>query len=152
TRRIRSLGEKAGVTVTGYVNDVRPYLSMASACVAPLRIARGLQNKVLEAMAMGRAVVATHAAFEGIRALAGRDLLVADDEGEFAAAVLELLQTARRRGEMERNARRCVEQHYSWRHNLQLLDELFSGARPTRPSIQSSMPARPDRAQHPAVT
>ena len=64
--------------VTGAVADIRPYVAHAAVAVAPLRIARGIQNKVLEAMAMARPVVASPEAFEGVRATAGRDLLVAD--------------------------------------------------------------------------
>lgn len=72
------LAAQPGVHVTGRVPDVRPYVAHAHICVAPLRIARGIQNKVLEAMAMARPVVASPQAFEGVRATAGQDLLVAD--------------------------------------------------------------------------
>lgn len=123
--RILRLAERAGITVTGKVEDVRPYLAAASLCVVPLRIARGLQNKVLEAMAMGRAVVATAEASEGIEAEPGRDLIVAQDETEFASAVIELLQNDAWRSEIGKNARACVESRYTWRQNLQLLDEIL---------------------------
>jgi sugar transferase (PEP-CTERM/EpsH1 system associated) len=124
-RKIVRLERTRGITVTGYVDDVRPYLKAASVCIVPLRIARGLQNKVLEAMAMGRAVVTTREAFEGIEATPGRDLLVANDEAGFADAVIELLQNAGRRSEVGRCARARVEREYAWSENLRLLDELF---------------------------
>lgn len=91
---VRALSERAGVFVTGTVPDIRPYLAHAAVAVAPLQIARGIQNKVLEAMAMARPVVATTAAFEGVRALPGRDLIVADGPEEFAAAVSAVLDGA----------------------------------------------------------
>ena len=83
---VQALASLPGVHVTGTVPDVRPFLAHAAVAVAPLRIARGIQNKVLEAMAMARPVVATPAAFEGVRATPGRDLLVADGAEATAAA------------------------------------------------------------------
>lgn len=125
SRRILRLAMRAGITVTGQVQDVRPYLADASVCIVPLRIARGLQNKVLEAMAMGRAVVTTPEAFEGIDAEPGRDLIVAQGEGEFAAALIELLGNDERRREIGQSARARVESRYTWQRNLQLLDEVL---------------------------
>ncbi|MCA1979528.1 MAG: TIGR03087 family PEP-CTERM/XrtA system glycosyltransferase, partial [Thiobacillus sp.] len=83
---VMQLARQPGVVVTGSVPDVRPYLAHAACAVAPLRIARGVQNKVLEAMAMGCPVVATAQAAEGIRAEAGRDYWRAADEAGFAGA------------------------------------------------------------------
>ena len=96
------LARQDGVHVTGRVPDVRPYVAYASVSVAPLRMARGIQNKVLEAMALGRPVVASSQAFEGVQAVAGRDLLVADDAETMAQAVVEIVEgrhpdSARRR-------------------------------------------------------
>ena len=125
TKDVRRLGRRAGVVVTGFVEDVRDYLAGASVCIAPLRIARGIQNKILEAMAMGRAVIATRAAFEGISAEPQRDLVVADGEGEFAAAAVALLRDRQRAEQIGRNARVCVERRHSWGENLRLLQELF---------------------------
>src|SRR5512135_174358 len=76
-KAVLALARQPGVVVTGGVADVRPFLAHAACAVAPLRIARGVQNKVLEAMAMGRPVVATAQAAEGIRAEAGRDFILA---------------------------------------------------------------------------
>ena len=103
-----------GIEVTGFVDDVRVFLADASVCIVPLKIARGLQNKVLEAMAMGKAVVCTSQSLEGIRASVGDDVIVADDEAGFASQVLNLLQSPQRAEEIGRNARRCVENSYSW--------------------------------------
>ena len=126
---VRRLAAVAGVTVTGFVEDVRDYLAAASVCVVPLRIARGIQNKVLEAMAMGKPVVSTLAAFEGLDARAGKDLVVAADERSFAEEVTALLSDRGRAAEIGRNARACVERGYSWAANLGLLDELLADRR-----------------------
>jgi len=143
TRQVRRLGTRAGVIVTGFVKDVRDYLGTASACIAPLRLARGVQNKVLEAMAMGRPVVATPEAFEGIDAEPGRDLLVADDERAFASATVELLRNAGLADRVGRQARRRVEERYSWQHNLRMLDEILpatgAGASRTGPSTRTAV-------------
>jgi sugar transferase (PEP-CTERM/EpsH1 system associated) len=124
---VRRLGTTAGVTVTGYVDDVRDFIAGARVCVAPLRIARGVQNKVLEAMAMGKAVISTPDAFEGLAAVPGRDLEIAGDEERFAAMVIDLLGDSARAQQLGQNARRCVEQGYSWAVSLRPLDAILSG-------------------------
>jgi sugar transferase (PEP-CTERM/EpsH1 system associated) len=101
-----------GIEVTGRVADVRPYLQHAAVVVAPMRIARGIQNKVLEGMAMGKPVVLTGRALEGIGAVPGRDLLVADEPGDYADALLGLLRG--RGATFGAAARRLVEEHYQW--------------------------------------
>jgi sugar transferase (PEP-CTERM/EpsH1 system associated) len=125
TEAVRRLAERPGIEVTGFVEDVRTYLQNAALCVVPLKIARGLQNKVLEAMAMGKAVVCTPQSLEGIRARVGEDVLVADDEDGFARQVVDLLQSPQRAAQIGRNARGCVEQNYSWEANLRPLDALL---------------------------
>jgi glycosyltransferase involved in cell wall biosynthesis len=106
------------VIVTGAVADVRGWLAAADVVAAPLRIARGVQNKVLEAMAMARPVVASPAAFEGIEAEPGRDLLVADGAEAQARAVSELLAGPARADALGRAARRRMEQAYRWEARL----------------------------------
>ena len=125
TRSVRRLAELPGVVVTGFVEDVRDWLARAQVCVAPLRIARGVQNKVLEAMAMGRPVVVTPEALEGIDATAGSELVVAGDERGFAEAVLGLLREPGRSSAIGAAARACVERRYRWDTNLAVLDEVF---------------------------
>ncbi len=129
TAEVRRLGAQRDVVVTGFVEDVRDYLAAADVCIAPLRIARGVQNKVLEAMAMGRSIVATRAAFEGLEAVPGRDLLVADDEATFASSTIGLLRDPVAREVLGRRARRYVEMRHSWEHNLAALDRLFAPSR-----------------------
>ena len=121
---VLALGTLPGVQVTGRVPDVRPYVAHADAIVAPLRIARGIQNKVLEGMAMGRPVVATPQAFEGVHAEPGQDLLVGDDAAQLAALVAEVL-----RGEhpgLGAAGRRAVEQRHTWAASMQRLDEFLA--------------------------
>ncbi|HVW69853.1 MAG TPA: TIGR03087 family PEP-CTERM/XrtA system glycosyltransferase [Steroidobacteraceae bacterium] len=125
TAQVRKLAATAGVTVTGFVEDVRDYVNAAQVCIVPLRIARGIQNKLLEAMAMGKAVISTPQAFEGLRAQAGRDVLVAEDEASFADTAVQLLADEQRRAQLGRNARECVERHYAWAASLRDLDDLI---------------------------
>ena len=121
---VQRLASELGVVVTGFVPDVREYVARGVS-IAPLRIARGIQNKVLEAMAMGRPIVVTPQAFEGIEAEAGRDLMVASDEREFAARTIECLRDSGHADRLGRAARERAEQAYSWSKNLALLDELL---------------------------
>lgn len=111
-----------GVAVSGTVPDVRPWLAHAAAVVAPLRVARGVQNKVLEAMAMGRPVVAASACTGAIEAESGRDLLAASTAEEYASAIGMLLADAGRAGEIGANGRNCVLARYSWDAHLSGID------------------------------
>lgn len=117
------------VTVTGAVEDMRSWLAAADVVVAPLRIARGIQNKVLEAMAMARPVVASPAAFEGIEAEAGRDLIVVDGAEAMARAVRELLADPARGAAIGAAGRRLVVDSYSWESRLAPLDAMLARVR-----------------------
>ena len=117
---VKQLAALPGVHVTGRVPEVQPYLAHASACVSPLRMARGIQNKVLEAMAMGRPVVASPQAFEGVRAEAGTHLLVADGAEETGRAVAAILDGHHPR--LGEAARRAMEEGYAWKATLRRLD------------------------------
>jgi glycosyltransferase involved in cell wall biosynthesis len=113
------------VYVTGAVGDMRSWLAAADIVVAPLRIARGIQNKVLEAMAMGKAVVATDAAFEGIEAQAQRDLIVVNDSAQMARTITSLLNSPGRAAQLGRAARQRMVEGYSWDKRLVVLDEIL---------------------------
>jgi glycosyltransferase involved in cell wall biosynthesis len=137
---VRRLSAQPGMNVTGRVPDVRPYLSNAACAVAPLRIARGVQNKVLEAMAMGKPVVATPAALDGLSAVPGREALMARDAGEFISLVSEVLSGSAR--DVGLAARARVEADYQWERNLSVLDRLFAevGAPLTVPAADNEGP------------
>ena len=124
---VLALADEPNIRVTGAVEDVRPFVASAALSVAPMRVARGLQNKVLEAMAMGKAVLATPQAFEGIEADPDLDLSVAPPEAEaFARAALELLTDEAKATAVGERARQRVEQRYSWGARLASLDDLLA--------------------------
>jgi sugar transferase (PEP-CTERM/EpsH1 system associated) len=123
---VQALARLPGVHVTGTVPDVRPYVAHATCAVAPLRIARGIQNKVLEAMAMARPVVATPQAFEGVRARPGEHLLVAEDAAGMAAAVAAVLDGAH--PSLGTAARAAVAAGHDWAATLAPLDRLMDPA------------------------
>jgi len=123
TRAVLALGLRPGITVTGRVADVRPYLSAADVVVAPLRIARGIQNKVLEGMAMGKPVVTTPQGLEGILAEPERHLLVAETPEGFADAVLR--STSPAVAHLGPNARHLMQTSYGWPACLAALDRLL---------------------------
>lgn len=120
------LGERAGVTVTGRVTDVRPYIAHATISVAPLRVARGIQNKVLEAMALELPVLATPQAMEGIAAIENKEVMVAETATAFADAALELV-VAPARDDMGRCARKRVLESYGWITSLQKFESILEG-------------------------
>ncbi|HEX28921.1 TPA: TIGR03087 family PEP-CTERM/XrtA system glycosyltransferase, partial [Candidatus Poribacteria bacterium] len=126
-KEIRRLAERdKNVIVTGFVEDVRPYQSKAAVCVVPLRIARGIQNKILEAMSMELPVVTTSRAFEGINAEPGRHLFVEDDPSKFAQRVIELLKDRELREQIARNARQLILERYDWDNCLAKLDQIIT--------------------------
>jgi sugar transferase (PEP-CTERM/EpsH1 system associated) len=126
---VRALARDAATIVTGRVPDVRPYLRHARVVVAPLRVARGIQNKVLEAMAMAKPVVTTPACAAAISAQAGTELAVAADAETFAAQVRALMQPERG-SEMGRRARARILESYAWPASFARLDELLAGPQP----------------------
>jgi sugar transferase (PEP-CTERM/EpsH1 system associated) len=123
---VRRLVHLPGVVVTGRVDDTRPYLAHAAACVCPLRMARGIQNKVLEAAAMGRPVIVSPAAFQGVSALPGRDLLVAETAADFAAACRDVL--AGKYQGLGDAARAAMIATYAWDATLLRLDRIMQAA------------------------
>jgi glycosyltransferase involved in cell wall biosynthesis len=115
---IRELDRRRGIHVTGFVEDVRPYYRRADVCVIPLRLARGVQNKVLEAMSMARPVVATSRANQGILAVPGRHLMIEDDATGFRDAVLALLEDRGKAEAMSRSAREFICANHDWDRNM----------------------------------
>ena len=114
-RQVRRLARLPGITVVGPVPDVRPYLSSARVAVAPLQMARGVQNKVLEAMAMARPVVASPAALEGLDVSGCPGVLRADGPAQWLSVLRELLPDGRRCGRLGQDARDLVLRRHAWR-------------------------------------
>jgi len=132
TRAVLELARLPGVEVTGFVDDPRHWLARAALSIAPLRIARGIQNKVLEAMAMGLPVVGTRAATQGVDGQDGRDYLVAETAEQQVEAVCGLLRAPERARELGRSARAFVEAHYDWEVCLRPLDAMLERLGPKR--------------------
>jgi glycosyltransferase involved in cell wall biosynthesis len=124
SRRVISLARNPAVTVTGYVEDVRPYISGALVYVLPLRMGGGTRLKLLEAMAMGKAIVSTSLGCEGFDVTHGRELVVADDAEEFAHLVVELLRDAQRGERLGKEARRFAER-YDWRNIVPKMERVY---------------------------
>lgn len=125
---VRKLAGLPGVSVTGFVSDVREHLQDVAVAVAPLRICRGTQNKVLECMAMGIPTVATSTASRGVQAVPGKHLLAADTPEAFARATVELLRNPARRADLAQAARAHLETSHCWSTSLQALDGILEGA------------------------
>lgn len=118
------------VVVTGTVPDVRPYLKHAEVVVAPLRIARGIQNKVLEAMAMAQPVVVARGCGEAVDAVPGTDLVLADDVKDYVEQVSALLASPEKRSQIGSAARQRVLRRYSWDAHLSIIDRHLEVACP----------------------
>ncbi len=125
TRQVLELGRREGIVVTGGVSDVRPYLAHAKIAVAPLRIARGIQNKVLEAMAMARPVAVTEQALEGIKAEVGKEVLLATTTGQFIDIVSRAMIGAGYDW-VGKFARQRMLSDFDWRANLARLDKALA--------------------------
>ena len=110
----KRLAALPGVTVTGPVAEMQPYLTAAAVAIAPLLVGGGTRLKILEALAMGKAVVTTALGCEGLDVTSGEHLLVADDPGEFADAVIQLLRDDERRARLGAAGRALVEREYTW--------------------------------------
>lgn len=122
--RVQALAQQSGVVVTGRVVDVRPYLQHARLAVAPLRVARGIQNKVLEAMAMGRPIVLTSAALEGIAPQPWMKEIVADGVEPLVERI-DLLLKGDRLEALGALGRQTMLSHYSWENSYRLLDSVI---------------------------
>jgi glycosyltransferase involved in cell wall biosynthesis len=112
--KIRELGERPGITVTGTVDDVRPHIADAALYIVPLRVGGGTRLKIFEALAMGKAVLSTTVGAEGLAVEPGRPLEIADGPATFAGAVVSLLRNGARRAALGRAGRALVEERYGW--------------------------------------
>jgi len=125
SEKVQKLAEMEGVSVSGSVDDVRPYIKYATVIVAPMHIARGIQNKVLEAMAMAKPVVVTTMGLEGINARHGKEILIADNAAEFVNELATLFtnENGPALGEAARD-RVCMD--FSWDNTLKKFDRCLT--------------------------
>jgi sugar transferase (PEP-CTERM/EpsH1 system associated) len=123
--KIRALEHLDGISVTGFVPDVRSHVEDAAVAVAPLTIARGTQNKVLECMALGIPVVASPQVAKGVQASPGKHLLVGATPEQFAEQIVRLLRDAGLRTTISEAGRRQVVSAHSWSDSMKLLDEIL---------------------------
>jgi len=121
-QEVRALASDC-ITVTGYVDDVRPYLDRASVFICPMRKGAGIKNKILQAWAMARPVVATSVALGGLRAIPDGNIIVADDPKSFAQQVVRLLDNPSLRGELGRRGRETILEHNTWEQQAGSLEE-----------------------------
>jgi glycosyltransferase involved in cell wall biosynthesis len=128
SKRVQRYANGHGIEVTGYVPDIRIYLRKARVVACPVSVGAGIQNKVLEAMAMGKPVVASSKSCQALSVVDGEHLLMADQPEEFAEAVVRVIRDddlARRLG---RNGRGYVEQNHYWDEKARELEEVYHKA------------------------
>jgi glycosyltransferase involved in cell wall biosynthesis len=123
--RLAPLAENPAIAITGWVEDVRPYIAGAGVYVVPLRMGGGTRLKVLEAMAMGKAIVSTTVGSEGFDIASNRELVIADTPGEFAESVLALLKDPDRRQKMGQIARAFAAQGYDWPIVVPMMERVY---------------------------
>jgi glycosyltransferase involved in cell wall biosynthesis len=129
--RLAPLHEKAGITITGQVESVLPYLQAAAVYIMPLRIGSGTRLKLLEAMAAEKAIVSTQIGVEGFPVQAGQEVVIADSAREMALAIVALLESPLVRGRMGTAARAFAAQ-YDWRRIVPLFDQVYDQVSSTR--------------------
>jgi sugar transferase (PEP-CTERM/EpsH1 system associated) len=115
SRKLQGLAEtEKSLRLTGWVEDIRPFVARGSVCIVPLRIGGGTRLKIFEAMAMSKAIVSTSVGAEGLPVRHGEDILLADTPSDFAESVISLLRDANRRRCLGNAARTLVQENYSW--------------------------------------
>jgi polysaccharide biosynthesis protein PslH len=125
-REVLALAQNPAVTVTGTVEDIRPYLNKATMAVTPIMYGVGIQNKVLEAMACATPVISSPQAVSALRLVPGRDILVAQEPIAFAEAVLDLLQDPPRQRQIGEAGRAYVESHHRWPTIAAQLESIYT--------------------------
>ena len=123
--QLKALGSDERIIITGTVPDLRPYLAEATVAVSPIRYGAGIQNKVLEAMAMGTPVVSTRQAVSALAVQPGTDILVGDSPAEIAAAIVSLLENPELQTAVGASGRQFVERHHSWDAAAQTLEKVY---------------------------
>jgi glycosyltransferase involved in cell wall biosynthesis len=132
---------RPGIELTGFVSDLRPHLAAAAAVVVPLRLGGGTRLKIVEAMAMGKAIVSTTLGVEGIEAVTGRDLFVEDQPAAFAHAVGRLLAEPNLAARIGQSARQLAVQRYAWSGAASALEGFY---REVVEGSLTELPSEPD--------
>lgn len=125
SKEILSLARDRSVVVTGYVEHMRPYLARATVITLPISFGYGVKTRILEAMAMGKSVITTSEGIHGIDVTPGKDIIIADDPKEFVRRVIELLSDKELREKIGANARKLMEEEYSWEKMTDKLNHIF---------------------------
>lgn len=129
---VRALENEPGITVTGRVPDIRPYVHKAAVYVVPLRVGGGTRLKILDAMAMGKAIVSTSVGCEGLEVTDGHDILTADTPEDFAARALAVMDDEARRASLGAAARTTVQARYGWERLGEMQEAVYQEARAAR--------------------
>jgi sugar transferase (PEP-CTERM/EpsH1 system associated) len=124
--RLDRLKASPAITITGYVDDILPYIAGAGVYIAPFRVGGGTRLKLLEAMAMRKPIVATTVGAEGYPVSAGREMILVDDPAGMAAAILKLLEDEDARRQLGQQAGQFVQAHYSWQALVPRLERLYT--------------------------
>jgi len=124
--QVLALKQRAGVEVTGFVPDTRPYIADAAVFVVPLRMGSGTRLKVLEAIALGKALVSTSFGVSGIECENGRDVLIADDAQSFARAIATLMRDRDQARALGENARKLAQEKYDWQKLIPKFENLYA--------------------------
>lgn len=141
---IRISDSDRSIIVPGYVNDIRPFVSKAAVYVVPLRVGGGTRLKILDAMAMGKAIVSTSIGCEGLEVSNLENILIVDNPSDFAEKTLDLLRNRRKRNELGIAARRLVESKYSWEKIGSTLQHVYERAVALSTTLLNEVP--PSRA------
>lgn len=143
SRKLQALAEtEKSLHLSGWVEDIRPFLSRCSVCIVPLRIGGGTRLKIFEAMAMGKAVVSTAIGAEGLPVQSLKNILLADTPQDFAASVVSLLRDSNQRHRLGTAARALVEENYSWRKVAETFSRVLEEvvAQPKAPATRDLKP------------
>ena len=124
-KEIKTLGQDDNIIVTGFVKDIRPYISKASIVLVPERMNSGIKNKILEAMAVGRPIVSTSLGAEGIPSKNGENIVVADDPEDFASGIEKLLKDKELYERIRSAGRKLVEEKYAWVKGVEVLEGIL---------------------------
>ena len=125
SKGLMRLHDGENIIVTGYVEDVRPYIDQCEVVICPLRMASGIQNKILEAMAMNKPIVTTEIAVGGIEGYEAQQIIVAKDAEDFARRIIELFTNRELLQKVGKHGREFVERNYSWASAGNKIDQLI---------------------------